>query len=155
MTTTCSKAGPLLLFVESVGLGVLGLDRLVVSLYQTVGNDPAKLQAARKERSYAFAKFSLVLAAVGLFVLLRVVSKVSLRDPVLLFPILLFLIWAVWATHDILHVLISILLGQETVMDLNSRYWSDYQVLLRVLAIVVIVFYTIVAWHYLWARTRT
>lgn len=136
----------MLAVVESVGLGGLGLDHLVM-----IGE--AKAQGLEKvemqHRQFAMMKPALLLGSIVIFMVLRRMIKAPIRDPIFIFPMLLFMCWLLWTVHDYLWVIMGTFLDYEYVFNVYAGKASN-KGLAKLVVILSIFLLTILAWHFLW-----
>ena len=99
--------GAVLALTESLGLGFLGVDHYIMAKEATYQGE---FQVAEQHTTFGTMKLVLLLGAIVVYYTLRNLIKAPNRDPIYVFPLLIFICWLVWSLHDFLWVIMGSLL---------------------------------------------
>lgn len=139
--------GAVLALTESLGLGSLGIDHLIM-YYEAKAQDLPMV--ATQHLSFALMKAALLVGGIVLSFVLYKVLKVPARDPLFVLPLLLLLFWLVWTLHDMLWVVMGSLLDYDYILNVNTRRWMSYASFTKFIVIVFLLLFVIVLWHFIW-----
>lgn len=139
--------GAILALTESLGLGALGLDHLIMYF-------EAKAQAlpdiASQHLTFALMKASMLIGAIVLFFVLSKIGKAPARDPLYVLPMILLIAWLAWTLHDLLWVVMGSLLDYRYILNVNTKRWKPYNTFMKVVTAVLLLLVLVVTWHFVW-----
>lgn len=142
-----SPMGAVLALTESLGLGMFGIDHLIMYFEAKAQNLPL---VATQHLSFAFMKAALLVGGIVLYFVLHKIAKVPARDPLFVLPLILLLIWLIWTLHDLLWVIMGSLLDYKYILNVNTKRWKPYSSFTKFVVLVLLLLVLIVSWHFVW-----
>ena len=142
-----SPMGAVLALTESLGLGTIGLDHVIMHFEAKAQDLPL---VATQHLSFAFMKASLLLGGLVMYFVLYKIAKVPARDPLFVLPLIMLIAWLIWTLHDMLWVIMGSLLDYKYILNVSTKRWTPYSSFTKFVVVVLLLLIVIVTWHFVW-----